>query len=743
MRLTFRKKALLFVLPILGLVSIVYTYEAIRTEEGITRTEIIKRAEAITRLATKTGELPILSGIPELLNNTVSSLRDNSEVASVTFYDNKMKLLVHDGPPISGQLPGLSPETPISMSDDRNMFVFFAPIFTIRAAEDVDIFQEARQSRRIREHIGWVRLGFSKAAMNEAVGKVVLRGFMLAIIFTVGSSIAVFFLITIATKPLMVLFNATKKLEKGEYPEIKEIGSTDEIGLLASAFNRMSLSIKERELRLKESENRIRELFERVEHAIFSLDKDGNIMEANSKFHDLFGNVGMLSDILSAEETVSNYFREAPLRSTFHCEEKARGKDDAELTVMISLYPKADQGDTIRGFDGYIVDITEKKRLEERLIRSQKMEAIGTLAGGIAHDFNNLLQAILGYSEMMLYETKEGDRFHNPVKVIHDAAKRGAHLTKTILSVSRKEKMEIKTIAINQIVEGSLELLERSIPKNIEIIVNLDRTIPIMMADPSHVEQVILNLAVNARDAMPDGGQLTIETAVEETDVYSFSKLRGRQRYVKLAVSDTGTGMDKETQGRIFEPFFTTKEVGKGTGLGLYTVHSIVDNHGGYINLYSEPGKGTRFTVYFPLGKRKGVEKPRENKDLRGSEKILVIDDDESVRITYRDMLSPLGYSLVLADSANEGIEIFRRMKNEISLVLLDIIMPKTSGSGVFQALRSIHPEAKILLCSGCSQDGNAEIDKLLKAGGNGFIQKPFTRQDIALAIRKVLQGPQ
>ncbi len=729
-------------LPILGVVSVVYTYEAINTEREITRTEIIKRAEAITRLATKTGELPVLSGIPELLKDSVSSLRDNSEVASVTFYDNKLKLLVHDGAPISeGRLPILSPATPISMFEEKNMFVFFAPVFTIRARDDVDIFQEAERSRQSREHIGWVRLGFSKTAMNEAVKKVVLRGFTLAIIFTVGSSAAVFFLITIATKPLMLLFNAARKIEKGEYPELRDISSNDEIGELASAFNRMSVSIRERESKLIESENRIRELFERVEHAIFRLDNKGRVIEANSKFFDLFGNTDMIRDILTGEETVRSCFQEASSGKAFHWEEKARGRENTEINILLSLYPEIGRSGEIKGFDGYIMDITEKKRLEERLIRSQKMEAIGTLAGGIAHDFNNLLQAILGYSEMMLDETKEGDPFHNPVKVIHNAAKRGAHLTKTILSVTRKEKMEIRNVDINEVVGSSIELLQRSIPKNIEIVLTLGEEVPVMMADPSQIQQVVLNLAVNARDAMPEGGRLTVETAlIDEEEISAFNLPAGREKLIKLSVSDTGVGMDSATKERIFEPFFTTKEVGKGTGLGLYTVHAIVDNHRGFINLHSDCGRGTRFNVYLPAEKGKDIEEPAEYQDLHGSETILVIDDDASVRATYKDMLAPLGYEILLADGGNEGIELFRRVKDKVSLVLLDMIMPKTSGSEVFHSLRAIHPRIKILLCSGYSQDGYAEIDKLLKTGGNGFIQKPFSRHHIALTIRKVLR---
>ncbi len=736
--MTFRKKALIFVLPILWIVSIVYTYEAIRTEKEIVRTEIIKRAEAITALATKTGELPILSANSELLKGAVASLRENSEVSSVTLYDKGMALLAGDGPPVAGTLPVLSPRSPMSMFDEGNMFVFYAPVFTVRAGEDVDIFQDSKESREVRENIGWVKLGFSKTAMNKALGEVVLRGFTLAVIFTVCSSIALFFLITLATRPISGLFKAVKKLEKGEYPEIGDISSGDEIGQLAVAFNEMSAAIKDRESKLRESENRIRDLFERVEHAIFRLDKKGNIIETNAKFHELFGNMGALCEILDGEDRVNSCFLNALSSNAVHLEEKARAKDGTELTVLFSLYPEMDQNGNIKGFDGYIIDMTEKKRLEERLLRSQKLESVGTLAGGIAHDFNNLLQAILGYAEIMMEATKEGDPSYKPVHIIYNAAIRGAELTKTILSVTRKEKMEIKTVEINEIVRGSLELLKRSIPKNIEIIVNLNQDIPKIVADPTQIQQVVLNLAINARDAMPAGGRLAIETAVVSDEGCNLARTC---RLVKLSVSDSGTGMDRTTQERIFDPFFTTKDAGKGTGLGLYIVHSIISNHGGHINLYSEEGKGTHFNVYLPVEQVEAAQDFPDTGDIRGSETILVIDDEAHIREMCTDMLTPLGYEILLAEGGAEGLALFKNVKDRVSLVMLDMIMPRTSGSDVFQALKAVKPDVKILLCSGYSQNGYEGIERLIKTGANGFVQKPFTRQHIARTLRNILSS--
>lgn len=386
-------------------------------------------------------------------------------------------------------------------------------------------------------------------------------------------------------------------------------------------------------------------------------------------------------------------------------------------------------------------DVTQEKKLYEQLLRAQKMEAIGTLAGGIAHDFNNLLAAILGYSELLLDEIREDSELYKPVSVIHNAAIRGGELANKILTVTRKEKMEVKVVNMNEIIRNSLELLRRSIPLNIDIITNLKEDIPMIKADPAQMQQVIMNLAVNARDAMPEGGKLIIETDTVGRENGAANGLpMNKTGFLKLSVSDTGTGIDVETQRRIFDPFFTTKETGKGTGLGLYIVHSVITNHGGYINLYSEPGRGTRFNIYLPV--TNDLKDDREIQtidDIRGNETILIIDDEPNIRDLCKDMLEPLGYNVLTAEDGNNGIKIFKEKRDQIALVILDMIMPKMTGNEVFQILRTIKPDVKVILCSGYSHNGFTGIDKLIKDGAMGFIQKPFTRQTLGQTIRKAL----
>jgi signal transduction histidine kinase/CheY-like chemotaxis protein len=514
----------------------------------------------------------------------------------------------------------------------------------------------------------------------------------------------------------------------------------NELKDLSLEFNQLCRAVKDNEARLAESDARIRSLFDRVEHGVFRLDRDGVIIEANSRFKSLFGDVNKLCDILAAHPSAPDCLQRLADRTVLHLEDRAIGRSGNELMVSLSLYPTKDSAGAVVGFDGYIIDVTEKKHLEERLIRAQKMEAVGTLAGGMAHDFNNLLTAILGYSGIMLKSIKEGDALYKPTSIIHNAAKRGAEFGKKILTLTRKEKMEIKPVNINDIVKSSLELLQRSIPKNIEITTHLADEIPFTNADPSQIQQVIINLAVNARDAMPDGGKLLIETAVIGGDGGPVGAgKREKGGFIRLSISDTGVGINEEMQARIFDPFFTTKDVGKGTGLGLYMVQSIITNHGGYINLYSEPSQGTRFSIYLPVTKGMPRELASASSDLRGTGTILIIDDEADVRELCKDILCPLGYSVLLAEGGQAGVKLYRDHKDVVSLVILDMIMPKLGGIEAFNALRIINPSVKILLYSGYSHNNFSGIAELLKQGAIGFIQKPFSSLDIALAVKKAV----
>jgi len=601
-------------------------------------------------------------------------------------------------------------------------------------------FEDSRPST-----IGYVRITLSSAAFQKEMRTIAGINIAASLLITLIAVIILNLLIRrIVIRPVMALHDSIIQFKDGCLPEDLGVAgsATDEIRELASEFNRMCRMVRENEAKLVESDRRIRSLFERVEHAIFRIDKNGVILEANSRFRGLFGGASELCDILIGDINASTCLHRAAAEKTLHIEDRAIARTGDEVFISFSLYAERNPAGELVGFDGYIIDITEKKRMEERLMRSQKLEAVGTLAAGMAHDFNNLLTGILGYSGIMLKMTKEDDPYYKPVSVIHDAAKRGAALGKKILSITRKEKMEAKPVDINDIIRQSVDLLHASMPRNIEIITRLDAALPHTSADPSQLHQVIINLAMNARDAMPDGGSLTLATSIANPS----NGIRGLvppggPAFIKLSVSDTGTGITTGAQSKIFDPFFTTKEVGKGTGLGLYIVHSIVSNHGGYINLYSEPDQGTRFNIYLPVAKDAVLEVPPPAVDIRGTETILIIDDEPDVRELCKDMLVPLGYRVLVAENGSAGVKLYREKQAEIHLVILDMIMPKMGGNEVFHSLKTINKDVLVLLYSGYNHNNFAGINELLNSGAAGFFQKPFSAQDIGKAIKNALSA--
>jgi two-component system, cell cycle sensor histidine kinase and response regulator CckA len=390
-----------------------------------------------------------------------------------------------------------------------------------------------------------------------------------------------------------------------------------------------------------------------------------------------------------------------------------------------------------------MIDITGRRQAEEKLLQSQKLEAIGTLAGGIAHDFNNLLQAILGYSDLLLMKKAPGDPDRRKLEAIHHAARDGADLVSRILTFSRKAEAKVRPVDLNAEIRRVEKLLWRTVPKMIEIKLALADGLRIIDADPAQIEQLLLNLAVNARHAMPDGGRLLIETSnVSLNDEYLRAQLGAKQgNYVLLTVSDTGMGIPPEVLDRIFEPFFTTKTRGEGTGLGLSMVHGIVSQHRGYIRCYSELGIGTSFRIYFPESASEFTSDLTLTREMPafGTETILLVDDDDRVREMAQEMIEERGYQALVASRGEEALEIYAAHKNDISLVILDLIMPGMGGKRCLEELLRIDPNVRVLIASGYSSGGLTEEER--GTGAKGFVNKPYDAKDILAAIRKVLDG--
>jgi two-component system, cell cycle sensor histidine kinase and response regulator CckA len=386
----------------------------------------------------------------------------------------------------------------------------------------------------------------------------------------------------------------------------------------------------------------------------------------------------------------------------------------------------------------------ERKKLEEQLRQAQKMEAIGQLTGGIAHDFNNMLTVIIGYSELILQKLKADDPLRSEVEQVKEAGVRASLLTRQLLAFSRKQVLQPKVLDLNAVLTNMDRMLQRLIGENIDLVTMPSPGLGRVHADPGQIEQIIMNLAVNARDAMPGGGKLTIETAnAELDDAYAREHIAVKSGpYVMLAVSDTGCGMDAETQARIFEPFFTTKEPGKGTGLGLSTVFGIVKQSGGDIWVYSEPGRGTTFKIYLPW-----VEGAVETVEpgvapagaVRGSETILLVEDDAGIRRLVRQVLAERGYWVLEAIHVKHAIQISEQHTVPIHLLVTDVVMPGMSGRELAEHLKPSRPDMKVLFMSGYTD--KAIVHHGVLDPGTAYLQKPFTPDALARKVREVLDA--
>jgi PAS domain S-box-containing protein len=417
-------------------------------------------------------------------------------------------------------------------------------------------------------------------------------------------------------------------------------------------------------------------------------------------------------------------------------------KDGKQIHIALTVSPIKDVSGRIVGASAIGRDITESKQMEDMFRQAQKMEAVGRLAGGVAHDFNNMLSVIIGYSELLLERADTDGQVRKQCEEIKRAGDRAASLTRQLLAFSRQQVLEPRVLNLNTSVAEIEKMLRRLIGEDIDLRTSLDPTLGLVKADPGQIEQVIMNLALNARDAMPGGGKLIIETSnTELDDEYALHHppcIVGR--YVILAVTDSGVGMSQETKARIFEPFFTTKELGKGTGLGLSTVYGVAKQSGGYIWVYSEPGQGSVFKLYLPRVDGSEVQiRPAKSAPelLPGTETVLLVEDEQSVRALTRNLLEQGGYTVLEADNGAHAVEIAKQHHGPIHLLLTDVVMPGMNGPAVAEMILPIHPEAKALYVSGYSSSFGTQTG-LVPAGPNLF-QKPFSRAALLRKVRNLL----
>lgn len=502
---------------------------------------------------------------------------------------------------------------------------------------------------------------------------------------------------------------------------------------------------------LRASEERYRELFEQGLTGVFVTDARGQLLTCNPAFARIFGfdssNEALtinLSTLYPAIEQFTAFIellqREKRLASY---EVEMRHRDGRSLYLIANIVAKFDQQDQLVEIKGYLFDNTERKRLTEQLQQAQKLESLGMLVSGIAHDFNNMLGGILGYASRGLTRVHRGHPLYDNLMHIQEIANRAAKMTQQLLAFSRRQVIEPADVDLNEIIENLLDFIGKILADQVEIEFQPDAQLKTARVDYAQIEQVLMNLCINARDAMPNGGKLIIKTAnlCPDEHMHHLYPQISTNAYVMLTVSDSGIGMNEHTRSQIFEPFFTTKPLGKGTGLGLSMVHGIIAQHNGFIDVQSAPGKGTTFTIYLPAVDEQPIPLLSQTKAphlaQQGSETILVVEDDPDLRFLMEEALGDYGYTVMTASDGAEGLQLFKQHINSIALVISDLVTPRMMGKELYDKVQSISHETRFLFVSGYQANQisqNFVLDK-----GFAFLQKPFDLDELATKVRELL----
>jgi two-component system cell cycle sensor histidine kinase/response regulator CckA len=546
--------------------------------------------------------------------------------------------------------------------------------------------------------------------------------------------------------PMQAILKSIESFGKGDFDKQIELSREDEWDTIEKGLNNMAADLLKSYTALRESEEKLRVIFDTIPDSIVMYDTRGYPQYLNPAFVQTFGwfldelqgkHIPFVPDDqkgITGEKINEIYELGKPVR----LESQRLNKEGQLLNVHISAAPIKNPTNEPVGMVVSLTDITNRKNLETQLQSAQRMESVGTLAGGIAHNFNNLLMGIMGNASLLLVDIDSEHPYYKSLRNIEKLIKNGSKLTSQLIGFARKGQYEVKSISLNKVVKETSDTFGLT-RKEVVVHQELDAKLSGITADQGQIEQVLLNLCVNAADAMPGGGNLFLKTKnVTHKDMTGkpFDPKPGN--YTLLTIRDDGTGMDKETMKRIFEPFFTTKDLAEGTGLGLASAYGIIKAHGGYIDVDSEKGHGTTFSIYLPsLAKAVKDEKGLPAKIVKGKETVLLVDDEEVVLDTGEQILKKLGYEVLSATNGREALELYEKNQDKIDMILLDMVMPIMGGGETYDKMREINSDIKVLLASGYSIEGEAK--KILERGCDGFIQKPFGIEELSNGIRNIL----
>lgn len=604
---------------------------------------------------------------------------------------------------------------------------------------------------------GWIQVGVSLKDRDAQIQNMYLSTLAVGTACMALSILLAWYFTRRLTTPLLNLKDAAEGMREGRWDVRASVHTGDEVEQLADSFNataealkrlneKLEARVQERTLELQRSEERYRLLLDNAAEAIFVL-QEGKVCFWNPVLVQLTGyeeaqlRGAMFVDLVFEDDRMAflDLMARAEAAKTPVTQEGMRLERRSQEHVWVNVNCVAIRWDQVPALLFFVQDISERRTLQAQLFHAQKMEAIGTLAGGIAHDFNNLLAGILGYVSLLQRGKEPGTPDHDRLQIIERQINSATSLTRQLQGFARGGTYELRPRDLNQIVRSAVDLFGRT-KREIEVVMELQDEECIADCDRGQIEQVLVNLFVNAAQAMAQGGTLTVKTRMREyrKDLAEPFGLSAGW-YVEVEVRDTGIGMDEATQARIFDPFFTTKDLGGGTGLGLASVYGIMKNHGGLIRVQSQVGLGSTFTCAFPRSKASVFdrEKCRLKQIHPGRGSVLVVDDQEIIRTVCMGMLEMIGYGVFTAGGGAEGVRVFTAHRDKIDLVLLDMIMPGMDGGETFQRLRAIDPDIPVILATGYSLEG--EVEALLANGCDGFLQKPFSAAQLAEKINEVL----